>query len=99
MLEQQILNFEDRHILATANNDVFDPPVDADVTLVVHVGEIPRVEPAFRVERLDVGPLVVAQAHLRAPHLEEARLADGRRRPLPPPPLFPPPLTRAPPGV
>ena len=71
MLEQQVLDIEDRHVLAAADDDVLDAAVDADVALVVHVGHVAGVEPTLGVERLHVLALVVAEAHLRAAHLEQ----------------------------
>jgi len=75
VLEQQVLDLDDRHVLAAADDDVLDAAVDADVALVVQIGEVAGVEPPAGVERLDVASLVVAERHLRATHHQQARFA------------------------
>ena len=80
MFEQQVLDLDDRHVLAAADDDVLDAAVDADVALIVDVGEIAGVEPTLGVERLHVRALVVAETHLRAAHHQGAGFADGRGR-------------------
>src|SRR6516162_5009344 len=74
MLVEQVLDLGNWHVLSAPDQDVLHPARDADVAVVVHVGEIAGIKPSIAVEGRKLRPLVVALENLGAANQQSPRL-------------------------
>ncbi len=72
MLVEKIFDLHHRDVLTAPDQHVFHPTRDADVTFVIHVSEIPGIEPALRIKRLQLRLLVITREHLTTAHQKTA---------------------------
>ena len=77
---QKIFDFDHRNVFATTDQHVLGASADADVALGVAIGKIARIKPATLLKGLQVGPLEVAEKHLRAARQKPTGLAHGLLR-------------------
>ncbi len=60
MLEQQAFDFDDRNVLAAADDHVLGAPGNAHIAVAVDAREIAGVEPAVGIGVVELRPLQVA---------------------------------------
>lgn len=54
MLIQQVLDFHDRKVLATANDDVFGSTINTDVPVVINIGKVTGIEPSISIGGIEL---------------------------------------------
>src|SRR6266481_3228653 len=79
MLVEQVLDLDDRYVFPAPDQNVLYPARNADVAVIVRVGEIAGIEPSLAIESLQLRPLVIALKHLSAANEQASRLTRGDR--------------------